>query len=52
MKRAFVYKDEKSDKFWWINYYDSDFAVNYGKNWVTGTLKNIISLEVKNGRAF
>ena len=22
MKRAFVYKDEKSHKFWWIDYSD------------------------------
>ena len=31
MKRAFVYKDEKSRKFWWIDYSDRSFAVNYGK---------------------
>ena len=31
MKRAFVYKDEKSYKFWWIDYSDCSFAVNYGK---------------------
>lgn len=31
MKRAFVYKDEKSNKFWWIDYSDCSFAVNYGK---------------------
>ena len=31
MKRAFVYKDEKSYKFWWIDYSDCIFAVNYGK---------------------
>lgn len=31
MKRAFVYKDEKSHKFWTIDYSGSDFAVNYGK---------------------
>lgn len=31
MKRAFVYKDEKSHKFWWIDYSDCSFAVNYGK---------------------
>lgn len=36
MKRAFLYKDEKSDKFWWINYEGNDFAVNYGKNGTTG----------------
>lgn len=31
MKRAFIYKDEKSHKFWWIDYSDCSFAVNYGK---------------------
>lgn len=31
MKRAFAYKDEKSDKFWNIDYSGTDFAVNYGK---------------------
>jgi uncharacterized protein YfeS len=36
MKRAFAYKDEKSDKFWWIDYYDNDYIVNYGKNGATG----------------
>lgn len=36
MKRAFVYKDEKSDKFWWINYEGNDFVVNYGKNGTNG----------------
>lgn len=32
MKKAFKFKDEKSDKFWRINYSGKDFAVNYGKN--------------------
>lgn len=36
MKRAFVYKDEKSDKFWWINYDGIDFVVNYGKSGTNG----------------
>ncbi|MFT8352509.1 WGR domain-containing protein [Clostridium saccharoperbutylacetonicum] len=36
MKRAFVYRDEKSDKFWWIDYEGNDFVVNYGKNGTTG----------------
>jgi len=36
MKRAFVYQDEKSNKFWWINYDGNDFAVNYGKNGTNG----------------
>lgn len=31
MKRAFIYKDEKSHKFWWIDYSGCEFAVNYGK---------------------
>lgn len=31
MKRAFVYQDEKSHKFWWIHYDKCCFAVNYGK---------------------
>lgn len=31
IKRAFVYKDEKSHKFWWIDYSDCSFAVNYAK---------------------
>ena len=31
MKRAFIYKDEKSHKFWCIDYSGCDFAVNYGK---------------------
>lgn len=36
MKRAFEYKDEKSHKFWLIDYQDNDFAVNYGKWGVIG----------------
>lgn len=36
MKKAFVYKDDKSDKFWWIEYSGNDFIVNYGKNGTTG----------------
>lgn len=31
MKRAFIYKDEQSHKFWWIDYGDRCLAVNYGK---------------------
>lgn len=31
MKRAFIYKDEKSHKFC-IDYSGCDFAVNYGKS--------------------
>lgn len=36
MKRAFAYKDEKSDKFWNIDYSGTDFAVNYGKTGAIG----------------
>lgn len=36
MKKDFKFKDEKSDKFWWINYSGKDFAVNYGKNGTVG----------------
>lgn len=31
MKKAFVREDGKSRKFWWIDYDDRSFAVNYGK---------------------
>lgn len=31
MKRAFIYKDEKSHKFWRIDYSGCCFAVNYSK---------------------
>ena len=31
MKRAFRYQDEKSDKFWWVDYSGFDFMVNSGK---------------------
>lgn len=31
MKKAFTFKDEKSDKFWNIDYSGCDFCVNYGK---------------------
>lgn len=33
---AYRYKDDKSDKFWRIEYSDSAFAVNYGKTGTTG----------------
>ncbi|NEW04877.1 WGR domain-containing protein [Paenibacillus sp. SYP-B3998] len=36
MKNAFTYHDEKSKKFWWIDYSGCDFVVNYGKTGVTG----------------
>ncbi len=31
MKKALQYKDQKSDKFWWIETLDAEFVVNYGK---------------------
>lgn len=31
MKKAFISKSEKSNKFWTINYSGCDFSVNYGK---------------------
>lgn len=36
MKRAFVFKDEKSDKFWSIDCVGCDFAVNFGKTGTSG----------------
>ncbi len=36
MRRCFTYKDDKSDKFWWINYCGPQFAVNFGKTGTTG----------------
>ena len=36
MKKAFVFSDEKSEKFWNIDYSGADFAVNYGKTGTTG----------------
>lgn len=36
MRRAFVYKDEKSDKFWRIEQLGTDLAVNYGKTGAVG----------------
>jgi len=32
MKRAFIYKDEKSHKFWCIDYSGYDFSVSYDKS--------------------
>ncbi|ENC95252.1 WGR domain protein, partial [Escherichia coli P0301867.8] len=31
MKKCFIYHDEKSNKFWWIDYEGDSLAVNYGK---------------------
>lgn len=36
MKQGFRYQDEKSDKFWWIDFTGTDFAVNYGKAGTAG----------------
>ncbi|EOW63312.1 WGR domain protein [Escherichia marmotae] len=30
MKKCFIYNDEKSSKFWWIDYEGDSLAVNYG----------------------
>ncbi|NDV69189.1 WGR domain-containing protein [Dysgonomonas sp. 25] len=35
-KRAFTFKDDKSDKFWWIECGGTDFVVNYGKTGTAG----------------
>lgn len=36
-KRAFSFTDDKSDKFWWIDYGEgTDFAVNFGKTGTSG----------------
>ena len=31
MKKCFIYHDEKSNKFWWIDYEGDSLAVNYGR---------------------
>jgi predicted DNA-binding WGR domain protein len=36
MKRTFIYKDEKSNKFWAIKVTDNNFTVIYGKTGATG----------------
>jgi len=36
MKKAFVFQDDKSNKFWWIESFKDSFVVNYGKFGVTG----------------
>lgn len=43
MKRGFVYKDDKTHKFWWIDYSGCSFAVGYGRCGSIGTfgLKNL-----------
>lgn len=45
MKKAFHYKDAKSDKFWTIDYSDLNFAVNFGKYGTIGKyqIKEFIS---------
>lgn len=35
-KRAFSFTDDKSNKFWWINYDGLSFAVNFGKTGTNG----------------
>ena len=35
-KRAFSFSDEKSDKFWWIDFDGLDFVVNYGRAGTNG----------------
>ena len=47
MKRAFVYKDEKSHKFWWIDYSDCSFAVNYGKYGSIGKFEKTVKRKPK-----
>ncbi|NPD80930.1 WGR domain-containing protein [Prevotella sp. PINT] len=37
MKRGFVYKDDKTHKFWWIDYSGCSFAVGYGRCGSIGT---------------
>ncbi|MCM1079808.1 MAG: WGR domain-containing protein [Bacteroidales bacterium] len=37
MKRGFIYKNEKTSKFWWIDYGECCFAVGYGKCGSVGT---------------
>ena len=36
MKQAYIYKDDKSKKFWWIHYSETEFVVNYGKTGAIG----------------
>lgn len=36
MKKYFTFKDNKSDKFWSIDYSGNDFTVNYGKTGAIG----------------
>lgn len=35
-KRAFLFTDDKSDKFWWIDYDGLSFVVNFGKTGTNG----------------
>lgn len=35
-KRAFSFADDKSNKFWWIEYEGTDFVVNFGKTGTNG----------------
>ncbi|MEY9977291.1 WGR domain-containing protein [Lysinibacillus sp. RC79] len=36
MKKAFTYQDEKSNKFWTIDYFEMTICVHYGKNGTIG----------------
>lgn len=36
MREAYRFTDDKSDKFWMINYSGTDYMVNYGKTGTTG----------------
>lgn len=36
MQRAFHYRDQQSDKFWWIDYDGCDFVTNHGKTGTAG----------------
>lgn len=35
-KKAFLYSDDKSNKFWWIEYDGLDFVTNFGKTGTNG----------------
>ncbi|WP_337912558.1 WGR domain-containing protein [Paenibacillus arenosi] len=36
MKQAYTFHNEKSSKFWWIEYSGCDYVVNYGKSGSAG----------------
>lgn len=39
MQQAYRYTDEKTDKYWWIDYSGTDLAINYGKRGADGAFK-------------